>query len=73
MQSDLLGFVVGAILFIGILIWGAASLAENSCLNKAETMGLNHKWFINGGCIIETEKGKWIPLKNYRALEHELD
>ncbi|HLA29263.1 MAG TPA: prepilin-type N-terminal cleavage/methylation domain-containing protein [Syntrophales bacterium] len=38
------------------------------CDGQASRIGKQHEWTFFGGCMIE-DKGRWIPLKNYRVLE----
>ena len=38
-----------------------------SCANTSNAMKMPHSYRASTGCMIEYEKDKWIPLKNYRA------
>lgn len=44
-------------------------LNKNACYAKTEGMGFNVEWSFLGGCRIEYENGKWIPLDRYRIIE----
>jgi len=58
--------IIAAIIFIVV---SAPFLAEAECKAKTEDMGFNVKWNFIGGCRIEHEAGKWIPLERYRVIE----
>ena len=60
---------VGIIAAIIAIIVGTPFLAEAECMERTEGMGFNVKWSFIGGCKIEYEKGKWIPLANYRKQD----
>ena len=51
------------------MIAGIPFLAEAGCMERTDGMGFNVKWSFIGGCKIEYEKGKWIPLANYRKQD----
>ena len=42
--------------------------AKMECDAQAGRIGKNYEWSFFGGCMIE-DKGRWIPLKNYLALD----
>ena len=54
--------IVGIIAFIPIG-------EKLECSAKTEGMGFDSKWSLFGGCRIEIEESKWIPLERYRHIE----
>ena len=62
---------IGKIIFVVfvVLISLAPVLSEYECSAKTEGIGLNHDWSFFGGCRVEYEQGKWIPLERYRVID----
>ena len=47
-----------------------ATVAEViECHQATKDIGLNSRWFLIGGCQIEIEPDRWIPLRSYRWIE----
>lgn len=70
---DVLKIVVGAtvlsLLFIALIAVLIQPLMVLDCDAKTEDMGFENRYSFWGGCQIEVESGKWIPLKNYYFKE----
>ena len=60
---------LGIIAAIIAVLFSIPVLVEAECNAKTEGMGFNIKWSFLGGCRIEHQKGKWIPLERYRIIE----
>lgn len=56
------------VLAIIAITFASVYSATITCEAKARAMGKNHEWGLLQGCMIEVEKGRWVPLENYRAL-----
>ena len=52
------------LLFFGAF-YGAIEFNEKSCMSKADMMGVNHRFDVWTGCMIEIKTGQWIPLDSY--------
>lgn len=63
----ILNLIAAAVIlfFSGLFI----SMALDRARCNAEAVSFEHRWGPMQGCMIKSEDGKWIPLKNYRALE----
>lgn len=48
---------------------GVHYLDKGVCHAKTKGMGLNVEWSVFGGCRVEYESGKWIPLDSYVIIE----
>lgn len=55
--------VIGLILAIG-LVWPYLE-----CNTKGSRMGMPYEWRLIGGCFVQPEPGKWIPLDSYYFKE----
>jgi hypothetical protein len=66
--KGLLFFVCVWLVFVlisSIFFAAFAPLENAACLNKTADMGFNSRWSFLGGCQIEVEEERWIPLDNY--------
>ena len=68
MDEDLL--VVGVLILILVaivacLVGGSILFGRAECNAKTTGMGFPHQWTILGGCKIEVQPDKWIPLESY--------
>jgi len=59
-----------AMVIIALTIFGGAlGFSAMECNTKATAMQVNHEFFVIGGCMIEVEHGKFIPLSSYYFKE----
>ena len=58
-------FVILPICFVGFAL-GADYL---ECQNTADILDLEAQWRVFGGCFIEIEEAKWIPLGDYNFVQ----
>lgn len=42
------------------------TIDRDGCARDAKLMGLEHVYSASGRCMVKSEQGKWIPLRNYR-------
>ena len=62
--------ILGIIAIAFIFIFSSGTTRDRmTCYSKTENMGFNTEWSIFGGCRIEVDENKWIPLENYRQYE----
>uniref|UniRef100_A0A6M3K974 Uncharacterized protein n=1 Tax=viral metagenome TaxID=1070528 RepID=A0A6M3K974_9ZZZZ len=66
----------GAIVMILIAIaltfgtfYGTFMLAKYECQVKSAQMEVDSRWRVIGGCFIEIEADKWIPIESYYFKE----
>ena len=74
-MKEALGFigicvlVIIAVMLVTTLVYTAAvPLLVIDCNQKTKSMGMEHKYNFFAGCMIEVEKGLWIPFENYRYV-----
>lgn len=58
--------LIFSIVFI-VVVSKAAS--NYRCTAMTRNMGIAHDWSWFGGCVVEVEDGRWIPLDNYYFRE----
>ena len=62
--------LLGVLLVILFCCGSFVTVGESlSCHGKARDLDLNSRWLLIGGCQVEVEPGRWIPLENYRWME----
>lgn len=64
---DNLGNIIFTLFIICLL--SIPLLSEAECYAKTEGMGLQVEYSYLGGCRVEYQEGKWIPLDRYRIVE----
>lgn len=69
MDRDFFSIIVISVLFIGLFLGGVYVLENISCNAKTQDMGFDHRFSALGGCQIEIEEGRWIPLDSYYFKE----
>ena len=57
--------ILFSVLLIIALSVGSFYLNKVGCFSKASDMGFNVNYSYFGGCKIEVEENKWIPLDSY--------
>ncbi len=56
--------------FLFFILWLLSNWAESKvCERHATKMSMNYTYDYVAGCMIEYEKGKWIPKDHYRINE----
>lgn len=65
---DLIKLVGGFILIIVVIFGGVFWMSRVECIKTASLMEMNYEWKVLGGCFIEVEPEKWIPLDSYRWI-----
>jgi hypothetical protein len=54
------------IALVVVLAWfGSGKFMQASCDAKTKDIGFAHRWSTMGGCQIEVDAGRWIPLDSY--------
>jgi hypothetical protein len=47
------------------IIWVVIVLEGEQCARRAQGLNRNHEWTLIGGCLIESDDGRLVPLDNY--------
>lgn len=57
------------LVFIVLLVIGGAAVAWPliSCAIKESDYGINTKWSLFNGCLVETKPGIFVPADRYRG------
>lgn len=66
-RSDV-SLLAGLVVVVTAIFAGIYILSDFTCSNQADKMGMRSDYGPLQGCMIEHQPGKWIPLKNYRAM-----
>ena len=53
---------------IGCLGFGLFA-GHQECENASEIMDVTVQWRVFGGCFVEIDEGKWIPLSDYHYVQ----
>ncbi len=61
-------FLPIAVLLSVIGFLGAYALEDAQCAAQSVSFK-SYSYSLLGGCMVETEKGKFLPLKNYRETD----
>ncbi len=65
-EKNLTELLIGA--FIAALLIGTTLLDRSMCAAKWEGSGMNSKWGVLSGCMVQRKDGTWIPEKNMRHV-----
>ena len=57
--------VLAASPFFGIAAW----LDSSACSARADVMGINHKWGLAIGCMVEIRPGHWVSLDAVTSVD----
>lgn len=68
MKNELI-FVLFVVLIFSCLVGSVSLFERQTCYAKAGDMGFEYRFLIIGGCQIEVEEGRWIPLESYYFKE----
>lgn len=60
--------LIGGVIVLLAVCAVAFVIKSCECGSKAGAMGLRSRYRPLSGCIIETKRGIWVPLANYRYL-----
>ena len=60
-----------SLLLLALFCCGGTTIAGEtlSCHGRTSDLDFDSRWLLVGGCQIEVEPDKWIPLENYRWME----
>lgn len=67
--SEGVATIVGVIIVMIIIFAANFYLDRVACFSKSADMGFNANYSYFGGCRIEVEDNKWIPLESYYFKE----
>lgn len=63
--AAILMLVLALVLTWAIMVGPANAVAQRECEARASEIGFPYKYDFWGGCRIEVEPGRWIPLESY--------
>lgn len=52
-----------------VIFVGVAFLSRATCYSRWERSGMPASWGVIQGCIVEVEKGRWLPEDRVREIE----
>jgi len=61
----IIGFIAVAVIIVACVLGVGAVYNSYECQVKTADIGYAHRWSIVGGCQIEVEDDRWIPLDAY--------
>lgn len=67
-MDEVLGFIVGCVLMLVVMIGSANILMAKSCQAQWRDSGLEHRYSLMGGCQLKNKAGQWIPADAYREV-----
>ena len=59
------GEIILMVIVIIVLCIGSVWMLQAECTNKTADIGYASRWMLIGGCHIEVEEGRWIPLESW--------
>ena len=65
----ILAVLVGTLLLTCGTLGCTAGLNYPICQETGEVLGLDVQFRLFGGCFIEFEEGKWVPLSDYHYVQ----
>jgi hypothetical protein len=65
----LAGFAAGIVLVIALVMGAGYAFERKACANRADEMGLDHKFKLVGGCFVALPSGRYVNLSNIRFTE----
>ena len=66
--------VIGAVLLLLVVlivlcVGVGLVAAHQECENVSAIMDITVQWKVFGGCFVEIDEGKWIPLGDYHYVQ----
>lgn len=62
-------YILITVIVMTIVVAVGSIISAISCYNTGNDMGLNTKYTIASGCMVEIQPRHFIPLSNYRYVD----